>query len=393
MILASIRRWRKAPSLLPLLLSVTTPAWADYAINLQNPATVVARDVYHLHNQILLVCLGIFIVVLVPMSYALWKHRKSVGHAPANFDDNRTLELAWTVVPFLILIVMAIPATSLIVDMRNTTSPDLTIKVTGRQWKWEYEYLGTPADNGKGPGVRFISTLATPENQTQNRAPKGKNYLLEVDQPLVVPTGKKVRLVITAEDVIHTWWVPAFGVKQDGIPGFIRDVWINVDHPGIYRGQCAELCGVGHGFMPIVVEARAPEEFDRWLAGRKAEQAAAQASAAKNYALADLVRMGEAVYKHNCVACHQANGKGLPGAFPALDGSPLVNGPKAGHIDRVFNGKPGTPMAAFGKQLNDVDIAAVITYERNSWGNKTGDAVQPREITALRGQGGAGQAK
>jgi cytochrome c oxidase subunit 2 len=378
----SVRGWLRA--LLLWLLHAVLPAQADYAINLQNPATVVAREVYHLHNVILLVCLGIFIVVFVPMFYALWRHRKSAGHVAESFHEHLGLELAWTAVPVLILIGMAIPATSLILDMRNTASPDMTIKVTGRQWKWEYEYLGEANGQAQGQGVRFISTLATTEDQTHNRAPKGDNYLLEVDQPLVVPTGKKVRLVITAEDVIHTWWVPAFGVKQDGIPGFIRDVWIQVDHPGTYRGQCAELCGVGHGFMPIVVEAVAPAEFDQWLAGRKAQQIAAQASAAKDYRLAELVSMGEKVYKNNCVACHQANGKGLPGAFPALDGSPLANGPKAGHMDRVFNGKPGTAMAAFGKQLNDVDIAAVITYERNSWGNKTGDAVQPREITAMR---------
>ncbi|HEX5394191.1 MAG TPA: cytochrome c oxidase subunit II [Rhodocyclaceae bacterium] len=376
----SVRGWLRG--LLLLLLHAALPAWADYAINLQNPATVVAREVYHLHNVILLVCLGIFVVVFVPMFYALWRHRKSVGHVADVFHEHTGLELAWTVVPALILVGMAIPATSLILDMRNTASPDTTIKVTGRQWKWEYEYLADA--QGQGQGVRFISNLATPEDQTHNRAAKGDNYLLEVDQPLVVPVGRKVRLVITAEDVIHSWWVPAFGVKQDGIPGFIRDVWIQVDHPGTYRGQCAELCGVGHGFMPIVVEARSPEEFNQWLAGRKAQQAAAQASAAKDYSLAELVGMGEKVFKNNCVACHQTNGKGLPGAFPALDGSALVNGPKAGHMDRVFNGKPGTAMAAFGKQLSDVDIAAVITYERNSWGNKTGDAVQPREIAALR---------
>jgi cytochrome c oxidase subunit 2 len=314
-----------------------------------------------------------------------------VGHAAEPFHEHLGLEVAWTLIPVLILIGMAIPATSLVLSMRNTASPDMTIKVTGRQWKWEYEYLGQ--GQAKAQDVRFISNLATTEDQTHNRAPKGDNYLLEVDEPLVVPVGKMVRLVITAEDVIHTWWVPAFGVKQDGIPGFIRDVWIQVDHPGTYRGQCAELCGVGHAFMPIVVEARAPAEFDQWLAGRKAQQAAAQASAAKDYSLAELVTMGEKIYKNNCVACHQANGKGLPGAFPALDGSPLVNGPKTGHLDRVFNGKPGTAMAAFGKQLNDMDIAAVVTYERNSWGNKTGDAVRPRDVTALRSQGGSVQAK
>lgn len=366
--------WRKG-GLLALLLTSAT-AQADYAINLQHPATVVAREVYHLHNQILWVCCGIFLVVFIPMFYALWRHRKAAGHTPERFREHLGLEVAWTIVPVLILIGMAIPTTALILSMRDTGSPDMTIKVTGRQWKWQYEYLGSE--------VKFISSLTTPEDQTRNQAPKGEHYLLEVDKPLVVPTGKKVRLVITAEDVIHTWWVPAFGVKQDGIPGFIRDVWIKVDQPGIYRGQCAELCGVGHAYMPVVVEAMEPERYVAWLDQQKAQVAAAAASAAKDYAMAELMSMGQKVYTANCVACHQAQGTGLPGAFPALDGSPLVNGPKAGHLDRVFNGKPGTAMAAFGKQLSDVDIAAVVTYERNSWHNKTGDLVQPRDVAAMR---------
>lgn len=356
--------------------SLSAPAVAEYAVNLREPATSIARDIYDLHTTILWICAGIFVVVFVPMVIAIARHRKSAGHPAAKFHDHTRLEIVWTVVPVLILVGIAWPATRTVRAMKDTSAADLTIKVTGHQWKWEYEYLGSD--------IRFVSTLATPREQIDNRAPKDETYLLAVDRPLVVPTGKKIRLVVTSTDVIHSWWIPAFGVKQDAIPGFIRDAWFQVDTPGTYRGQCAELCGIGHGFMPTVVEAVPPERFAGWQQEQKAQLAAAAVSAGKTYSLNELKALGEKVYTANCAVCHQPNGAGLPGAFPALNGSPLVNGAKAGHLERVFNGKPGTAMPAFGKQLSDMDIAAVITYERNNWNNNVGDSVQPAEIAALR---------
>jgi cytochrome c oxidase subunit 2 len=352
-------------------------------LNLPPPATDVAQRIYDLHTLALWVCGAIFLVVFLPMFYALWRHRKAAGREAATFHDNRRLEVAWTVVPVLILVGLAWPATRLILAMKNVGDSDLTIKVTGHQWKWEYEYLD------QGPG--FFSNLATSRAEIDSGRPLSAHYLLEVDRPLVVPTGRKIRLVVTSTDVIHSWWVPAFGVKQDAIPGFIKEAWFQVEAPGTYRGQCAELCGVGHGFMPIVVEAVPPEQFAAWKSGQLASLAAARAeaktAAATALSLDDLKSRGEQVYNTNCVPCHQANGLGVPGAFPALDGSAIVNGPKAAHLNRVFNGKPGTPMPAFGSQLSDLEIAAVITYERNSWHNKVAapdNEVQPAEVAALR---------
>ncbi|MBL8414664.1 MAG: cytochrome c oxidase subunit II [Propionivibrio sp.] len=360
------------------LLAGLAPALAraDFALNLPTPATGVAQDIYDLHTLILWICCAILVVVFIPMAIALLKHRKSVGHQAAKFHDNLAVEIIWTVIPILILISMIWPATKLVVSMKDVSKSDLTIKVTGYQWKWEYEYLG---DN-----IRFMSNSSTPQAQIDGEQPKGEHYLLEVDRPLVVPAGKKVRLVLTSNDVIHAWWVPAFGVKQDAIPGFIRDTWFKVDQPGIYRGQCAELCGVKHGFMPVVVEVVTPEKFDAWKQEQKALVAAAAANAGKTYQMAELNAIGEKVYTANCAACHQANGVGIPGAFPALSGSKIATGDVAGHIDMVLNGKSPTAMAAFGKQLSDLDIAAVVTYERNKWDNKTGDLVQPADVAARR---------
>lgn len=359
-----------------LAAAAAGPLAAEYAINLAAPATGIARQIYELHSMVLWICFGIFLVVFLPMFYAIWRHRKSLGHEAHAFHEHPLLEMVWTAVPALILVAMAIPTTKVVMAMKDTGAAEISVKVTARQWKWEYEYLGQD--------LKFISNLATPQTQIDNQAAKGEHYLLEVDRPLVVPTGQKVRLVFTAEDVIHSWWVPALGVKQDAVPGFIRDAWFTVDTPGTYRGQCAELCGVGHAFMPIVVEALPPEQYAAWLGEQKTRVAAARSGAQKEWALADLVAEGEKVYAAHCAACHQANGAGIAGTFPALDGSPLVIGPKAGHLERVFNGKAGTAMQAFGKQLSDLEIAAVVSFERNSWRNKTGDAVQPREVAALR---------
>jgi len=355
---------------------LSTPAHAEFGVNLHKPASGLAQEIYDLHTLILWVCIAIFVVVFIPMGIALVRHRKSRGYQAAGFHDNLKVEIAWTIVPVLILVGMAWPATKLVASMKDTSKSDLTIKVTGHQWKWEYEYLGDD--------IRFISNSSTPKEQIDGAQAKGENYLLEVDRPLVVPAGKKVRLVMTSSDVIHAWWVPAFGVKQDVIPGFIRDAWFQVDQPGIYRGQCAELCGVGHGFMPVVVDVVAPEKFAAWKQEQKTQIAAAAAQVGKKYELAELKAMGEKVYTTNCVACHQPTGMGIPGAFPALNGSPVATGDVKVHIDTVLNGRPKTAMAAFGAILSDTDIAAVITYERNSWNNKTGDAVQPTDVVARR---------
>lgn len=372
--------------------------FAELVFNFPAPATIIAREIYDLHTLILLVCLFIFIVVFGFMFYALYKHRKSVGHKAVQFSHNTRLEYVWTVIPMLILVGMAYPTTKTILAMKDTSSYDMNIKITGHQWRWEYEYMGE--------NVRFVSNLATPHEQIDNKAAKGANYLLEVDQPLVVPTGKKIRLLLTAEDVIHSWWVPKFGVKQDAIPGFIKESWFQVDEPGTYRGQCAELCGVGHGFMPIVVEAVTPQQYTAWLQEQKTKLAAANAASSKTYALDELKTHGEQVFNTNCAVCHQATGLGVPGAFPPLvDGAAfaaademtaalaekgfwkagkIVLGSKEQHLSIVMHGIKGTAMQPFGKQLSDLDIAAVISYERNSWGNHTGDVIQPAEVAALR---------
>jgi cytochrome c oxidase subunit 2 len=368
---------RSLPVLLVFLSGlISAPAFAEYAVNLPAPASGLAQNIYDLHTTILWICFAIFVVVFVPMFVALLRHRKSAGHQAAKFHDNLAVEIAWTVVPVLILLGMAWPATSLVMTMKDTDKEDLTIKVTGHQWKWEYEYLGDD--------IRFISNSSTPKEQIDGVQPKGENYLLEVDRPLVVPAGKKVRLVLTSSDVIHAWWVPAFGVKQDAIPGFIRDTWFKADKPGTYRGQCAELCGVGHGYMPAVVEVVSEERFAAWKQEQKAQMASVAAASGKTYELAELKTIGEQVYTTNCAACHMPTGLGIPGAFPALKGSAIVKGDPAGHIDIVLNGKPGTAMAPFGQLLSDLDLAAAITYERNSWDNNTGDVVQPADVAARR---------
>jgi cytochrome c oxidase subunit 2 len=319
----------------------------------------------------------IFVIVFAVLGYSLYFHRKSKGHKAADFHENTAVEMAWTIVPFLILVVMAIPATRALISLRDTSEPDITIKVTGYQWKWGYDYL-----KGEGEGIHFISTLSTPQAQIRGEAPKGEHYLLEVDNPIVVPVHKKIRILTTANDVIHSWAMPAFGIKQDAVPGFIRDTAFRAEKEGTYRGQCSELCGKDHGFMPIVVEVVSADKYAAWVEEQKKKMAAAAGDPNKVWTLDESRAYGEKVYVANCAACHQANGKGIPGAFPALDGSPIATGPKAGHLDRVVNGKPGTAMAAFGKQLSDADIAAVITFERNSWGNKTGEVIQPAEVKA-----------
>ena len=349
-------------------------AQAQWLWNMQQPVTPIASQMFDLHSYIFWICVVIFILVFGVMFYSIIKHRKSVGHQAAQFHENTTVEIVWTVIPFLILLFMAWPATKTVLAMKDTSAPDLTIKITGYQWKWGYDYVQD--------GFGFYSNLTTPIAQIEGREPKGPNYLLEVDNPMVVPVNSRVRLLITANDVIHSWWIPAFGVKQDAIPGFVRDSWFKAEKVGTYRGQCVELCGKEHGFMPVVVEVKSKEDYAKWLSDQKQKMAAAADDPNKAWTEAELVAKGAAVYAANCAACHQANGKGVPGAFPALEGSKVVAGPDADQIALVLNGKTGTAMPPW-KQLSDVDIAAVITYTRNSWGNKSGD-VMPAAVKSAR---------
>ena len=378
---SNLRRGVAASLMAGLLGMLAGPVNAAWQLNLQEPVTAVARRVYDLHTFLLWTIVIIFIGVFALVTWSLIFHRKSIGHKAADFHDNTTVEIVWTVVPTLILIGIAIPATTTLVQMRDTSLPDLTIKVTGYQWKWGYEYL-----TGDAAGVKFMSVMSTPREQIENKAPKGEHYLLEVDRPMVVPVGQKVRILTTASDVIHNWSVPAFAVKTDAVPGFLRDTWFRADKEGTYRGQCSELCGKDHGFMPVVVEVVSSEKYAAWAADQQKQLAAAAEDPSKVWKLDELVARGEKVYTANCAACHQANGKGLPPAFPGLDGSKIVKGPKEGHIDIIIKGKQGSAMASFAAQLNDTDIAAVVAYERNAWTNKLGEVIQPAEVKARRGK-------
>jgi cytochrome c oxidase subunit 2 len=347
--------------------------------NLQEPQSIIAREIYDLHTLIMWIIVVIFVIVFGAMTYAIVMHRKSVGHKAEQFHENTTVEIIWTIIPFFILIGMAWPATKTIISMKDTSGADITIKATGYQWKWGYDYLQE--------GISFYSSLSTPREQIENKAPKGEHYLVEVDNPVVVPVGKKVRIITTANDVIHAWWVPALGIKQDAIPGFVRDTWFKADKPGTYRGQCAELCGKDHGFMPIVVEAVEPEKYAAWVAGQKKVMASTAALSTKAWTGDELKAHGAKIYEGNCVACHQKTGMGVPGTFPALSGSKIVNGAKEGQIQVLLNGivKDGKPTAMVSfKHLSDADLAAVITYTRNNWKNKVGDAVMPADVKALR---------
>lgn len=374
------------------LLAAGMPAWAVKdspggpavkQLNLATPVTQIAEQIYSIHNLMLYICLAIFVAVFGVMFYSILKHRKSLGHKPATFHESTTVEILWTIVPFFIVIGMALPATKTVVAMKDTSNADLTIKATGMQWKWGYDYL-----KGEGEGISFLSTLATPRTQVgaPGLAPteaRGVNYLLEVDNEVVVPVNKKIRIITTANDVIHGWTIPAFGVKQDAIPGFVRDTWFKAEKIGVYRGQCVELCGKEHAFMPIVVRVVSDADYTAWVDTKKKEMAAKADDPSKVWTVDELKQRGESVYTANCVACHQANGKGVPGAFAALDGSAMVNGPKADQINILLNGKAGMP--AWKATLSDTEIAAVITYTRNSWSNKAAEnIVQPAEVLAAR---------
>lgn len=356
---------------------------AVHQLNLGPPATKIASDVQWLHYFMLIVCVTIFVAVFAVMFYSIWKHRKSVGHKAANFHESVAVEIAWTLAPFLIVVVMGLMATKTVVAMKDTTNADLTIKATGMQWKWGYDYL-----NGEGAGIAFVSTLDNNQRiMSNNGGPKAgevvNNYLLKVDNPLVVPVNKKIRVITTANDVIHAFSVPAFSVKQDAIPGFVRDTWFRAEKVGDFYGQCAELCGKEHAYMPIHVKVLSAKDYSDWVAGEQKKMAAQADDPAKVWAMDEILKRGEKVYAANCASCHQANGKGA-GAIKALDGAAVVlDADKSKQINVLLNGQNNGAMPAW-KQLSDTDIAAVITYTKNHWSNVTGQLVQPAEVLALR---------
>tara|TARA_R100000900_G_scaffold127863_3_gene103151 strand:+ start:8507 stop:9676 length:1170 start_codon:yes stop_codon:yes gene_type:complete len=342
-------------------------------VNMPPGVTEVGQRIYDLHMLILWICVVIGVLVFGVMFYSIYHHRKSRGVTPATFHESTKVEIAWTVVPFLILIGMAVPATSTLLEIYNTDDAELDVLITGYQWKWKYEYI-----NEDGENVEFFSNLRTPQTEIYNAEAKGEHYLLEVDEPMVIPVDTKVRLLLTANDVIHSWWVPELAVKKDAIPGFINEAWTQASEEGIYRGQCAELCGKDHGFMPVVVNAVSQEEFDSWLADKQAKAAEIRELMAQTFTMDELMERGKAVYERNCLACHGANGEG--GVGTAIAGSAIATGPVSGHLNVGINGVPGTAMQAFGGQINDVEMAAVITYQRNAFGNNMGDMVQPIDV-------------
>ena len=368
---------------------LSSSAWAETQLNLTKGVTAVSREVYDLHMLALYICTAIGVVVFGAMFWSMIFHRKSKGAKAADFHESTKVEILWTAIPIVILIAMAVPATSTLIDMENNDNSEVTIQVTGSQWKWHYKYFDQ--------NIEYYSVLSTPREEYENQngtfegnnAKKNENYLLEVDKPLVIPANKKVRFLITSDDVIHSWWVPAFAVKQDGNPGFINEAWTNVDEPGIYRGQCAELCGKDHGFMPIVVEVKSAADYEAWLNEQNALTASAadaeKASLSASMSKEELMQLGEATYMAHCAACHQPTGLGLPPTFPALKDSVVATtGSVAEHIALVRNGKGMMP--PFGKQLSLKEIAAVVTYERNAWGNDTGDLVQSSDVNAASGE-------
>ncbi len=344
--------------------------------NLTQGVTDISHKVYELHMTIFYVCIVIGLIVFGLMFIAMLKHRKSKGAKAAQFHESTFIEIIWTIIPFVILVALAVPATKTLIEMEDNSNADITIKITGSQWKWHYQYF----DHDFG----FYSLLSTSAEQIANKEKKGSNYLLEVDKPLVIPVNKKVRFLVTADDVIHSWWVPAFAVKQDANPGFINEAWTRVNEPGTYRGQCAELCGKDHGFMPIVVKVLPENEYQQWLDSQLANIASAkeqeQQELNNGMTMTEAMSLGEEVYISRCAACHMPGGQGIPGAFPALKDSKIALGDIAEHIDVVVNGVKNSAMQAFGDQLSLKELAAVITYERNAWGNDTDDLVQASDV-------------
>lgn len=367
------RTWQRLSSVV-LGLVLAPAAMADWGLNMPQGITEVSQSIFELHMLIFWICVWIGVVVFGVMFYSIFKHRKSKGAVASKFHESLGLEILWTAVPTVILIAMAVPATSVLIEMYDTKNSDVDIKITGHQWKWQYDYLGED--------VGFFSNMTTTEDEIYNRTEKGENYLEEVDYNVVVPTGQKVRFLITSNDVIHSWWVPEIAVKKDAIPGYINESWtiIPEGQEGIYRGKCTELCGVNHGFMPIVLEAVTSDEYQVWLEEQRAGKIAEAQAALGEFSYDELMVKGADVYARSCAACHGNEGQGLGSVFPALAGSSMALNDMAGHIDIVLNGKPGSAMQSFSAQLSDVDIAAVITFERNAWGNDTGETVTPKMI-------------
>jgi len=348
--------------------------------NMRPGVTDMSVRIQYIHHIGLWVCVIVGIIVFGAMFYSMFAHRRSRNPTPATFSDNIVVEFIWTLIPVLILVGMAIPATTALRDIEDNENSDLTVLITASQWKWHYKYLDT--------GISYYSNIATPDEQIENLQPKDEHYLLVVDKPLVLPTNKKIRFLVTADDVIHSWWLPDIAVKQDAIPGFINEAWARIPVAGVYRGQCAELCGIGHAYMPIVVDVRPEAEFDAWIEGQRlaAELAgeAAVAARAKTWTMVELMPTGEEVFVKHCATCHERDGRGQGAKYPALVGSEIATGVITDHLNRVMNGKTDTEMQAWAPQLSDLEIAAVITYERNSWGNNTGDIVQPITVYEAR---------
>ena len=359
-----------------LLFLVPTSVFSEASdYNMRVGVTEVSKEIFDLHMLIMWICVWIGVVVFGIMFWSLWKYRKSSGAIAAKFDDHFWVEIAWTVAATVILVGMAIPSTSVMIKAYDDTEGDVNIMITGYQWKWQYTYLEE--------GVSFFSNLSTSQEEIDNALPKGEFYLSEVDEPLVIPINKRIRFLITGNDVIHSWWVPDFAVKQDAVPGFINTAWTIVPKPGIYRGACTELCGLGHAFMPVVVRAVEQEEYEAWIIEKIVLAEAEKLLTEKVWTKAELIERGQGVYLKNCVACHQANGQGLPPVFPSLEGSQIVMRDKARNIEILMEGVQGAAMQAFSKQLSEVDIASVITYTRDSWSNgKNGDGVivVPKDI-------------
>lgn len=362
----------------PVLLTAAAGAWADLAdrstVNMSPGVTAVGHDIYNLHMLVIWISVGIGVAVFSVMFYSLVAHRKSQGHQADHWHEHLGAELAWTLIPFIILGFMAWPAIQTLLKIYDTEEPAMDIVITGYQWKWKYEYLGaTPEDS-----VSFFSNLATPQSEIQGKEAKGEFYLLEVDEPIHIPVNTKVRFLITANDVIHSWWVPELAVKKDAIPGIMNEAWTKAEKVGIYRGQCAELCGKDHGFMPIVVVVEEQADYDKWLNGKKAEAKKLRELMAQTFTLEEQIARGEKVYQASCAACHGANGEG--GVGKPIAGSKIATGPVDGHLKAAVNGVPGTAMQAFGGILNDLDMAAVVTYQRNAFGNNMGDNLQAVDV-------------
>ena len=355
-------------------------------LNMTPGVTKISRDIYDLHMLIFWICVAIGVVVFGMIFWTLIHHRKSAGYEAVQFHESTTLEIGWTLVPTLILIAMAWPATQSLVAMYDTGGEDMTVEVRAYQWRWQYKYL----DDNYDRTFSFFSNLSTPQEQRNNKSVKGEHYLLEVDNALRIPANRKVRFLITSEDVIHAWWVPDFGIKRDAVPGMLNELWTIVEEPGIYRGQCAELCGKDHGFMPIVVEVLAVDEYNAWYTQQLVAEADRVRALSQTFTVAELMTQGEQVYNTFCAACHMPNGQGVPPVFPALDGAAITTGPLDAHLEVVINGQPGTAMQAFGAQLDAAQLAAVVHYERHAWTNNTRDITQPQDVVEFisRAQGG-----